>query len=69
MQVAPLPGLLPFGCAVTGLRLSDGPLTDAQFAALAAAFHAHGVVVLRDRELTDRELSTPFFACDFDVFI
>jgi alpha-ketoglutarate-dependent taurine dioxygenase len=45
MRLEPLPDL-PFGCAVHDLQLADG-VSDAEFAQLEQAFHAHGVVILR----------------------
>ena len=47
LSVTPLPGL-PFGCRVEGLSLAE-PLSSADFAVLAEAFHAYGVVILREQ--------------------
>ena len=47
MSVTPLPRL-PFGCRIEGLSLAE-PLSSADFALLAEAFHAYGVVILREQ--------------------
>ena len=43
------------GAEITGLDLS-GPLDDAAFAAIKAAWHRHLVLVFRDQKLSDAEL-------------
>eukprot|EP01052_Picozoa_sp_SAG31_P007267 SAG31_NODE_344_length_17385_cov_58.217575_16_plen_416_part_00 len=46
VTVTPMPHL-PFGCTVSGISLAEPQLPSKDFQALARAFHAYGVVILR----------------------
>jgi taurine dioxygenase len=60
IEVVPLNA--PFGAEIRGVDLSK-PVSDAQFAAIEAAFDAHSVTFFRDQELTEDQFQD--FVCRF----